>query len=137
MKTVIFRPYFWLWISIPLVLGLGFACGECAIDIPLHDYYFIIELRALGVWAAILLGVLGLFYWLLRRKGLARWMTVVHVALTLGMFFWVLAAHWLVFLLADENIQVPEAPILVIVLLGILSQILFLVNAGRGLTGRA
>lgn len=56
---------------------------EGAIDMQLHDTYYVIAASHIAVLFAILLGLLGCIYWLLRRYKLVEVLTWVHTIVSI------------------------------------------------------
>lgn len=84
MKPISFsRPYQLFWGSIPLIWLATLLLPAEAIDIQFHDTYWVIAYYHLVIPITILLGDIGLLYWLFRKKGLIQWMTIFHVLITI------------------------------------------------------
>ena len=86
------KPYQLFFIAIGLIwLGTILIPAE-AIDIQLHDTYFVIAYYHLALLITILLSGFGLGYWLFSKKPLIRWMTIFHTIITIILivtcFFW-------------------------------------------------
>jgi len=126
MKIILNKPYKIIWLSIPLVIGLSLIGLNKTIDIQMHDTYLVISLFHVGILFSIILGVIGFFYWLMRKKKLINWMTVVHVIITIGSFLIILIGAMLakIFFLQVDTLT----PLSSIILIGLLSQLLFLFN---------
>ena len=86
MDSIINKPYKAIWYSILFLFGLSIIGWNNTIDIQLHDTYFVIASIHMGVLFSIYLGVIGIIYWLIRKKKLVDWMTVIHVVITISTF---------------------------------------------------
>ena len=95
MSLINAKPHFFLWLSIPLILLIGFNDHE-TIDINIHDTYFVITGWHLAVLISFLFAVQGLVYWGVIKAGLHPiwWMTITHLVCTIDALFII----WLILL---------------------------------------
>lgn len=80
------RPEIICWLSVPLIALLGLLTIDHNLDIQLHDTYFVISNRDLGIVFSLFIGLTGLGYWGVNRiKGsLLRSLYYIHVFFTIG-----------------------------------------------------
>jgi len=81
MKTLS-KPYAILWWSIPLWFFPLILLEDGAIDIQLHDTYIVLGSAHLAVTFAIVFGLLGGVYWLLRKHKLLSALSMAHSIMT-------------------------------------------------------
>jgi len=108
-------------------MGLLLIGLKKTMDIQMHDTYFVIALIHVGILFSIILGVIGLLYWLMRKKKLINWMTIVHVFTTIASFVSILIGAMLATKIFFLQIDILS-PLSIIILIGLLSQLLFLFN---------
>jgi hypothetical protein len=89
-KYSIKKPYGLFWLAIPIIIVLGILKKEQAFSIELMDLYFEMPFLQFGVFLAVICGVLGFCYWLLRHKRLANRLVLVHVLATLALAFFLM-----------------------------------------------
>jgi len=81
------RPYFLFWISIPFVWVIGnLEVGDSALDINVHDTYFVIANEHLVILISIYFGLVGLVYWIFNKleRRLSKWLNLIHTLITVG-----------------------------------------------------
>ncbi|MCP3927934.1 MAG: hypothetical protein GY705_02400 [Bacteroidetes bacterium] len=83
MNSLIKQPYKIIWWAIPIVLGISLIKKNFAIDIQMHDTYFIIDSTHAGILLSIFLIILGVIYWLTKNLKLINWMTIFHVLVSI------------------------------------------------------
>ncbi len=92
MKHLLNKPYIVLWIMMPLVLAMGVAYSDSALDINIHDTYLVIYGIHLSIFICCLCFFLGLGYWLMLKmnKRLYKWLTFIHLFLSVigGVMIW-------------------------------------------------
>jgi len=135
MKMINFeKPYQLFVVAIGIIwLGVILTSAE-AIDIQLHDTYFVIAYYHIALFFTIVFGGFSLGYWLFRKKPLIHWMTIFHTTITIMLlliwFFWYgfptnkNAAHYI------EGDMILYQPIfyLILLLFFLLAQIFFVLN---------
>ncbi len=135
MDSTINKPYKAIWYSILFLFGLSIIGWNNTIDIQLHDTYFVIASIHIGVLFSIYLGVIGLIYWLIRKKKLVDWMTVIHVVITISTFALIITG--LIFqkiIEGDfETFRTVNQILFVVILIALLSQLIFITNLTFGL----
>ena len=130
MKQIWDKPYQYIWLAIPLILGLSLFGLNAYIDLQFHDTYLVFALFQIGLLISIVLGAIGFIYWTIRHVKLINWMTLIHVLSTMTTF----ALYLMIGILsvefeADFDAFRSARPILfVISLLAIISQLIFLTN---------
>jgi heme/copper-type cytochrome/quinol oxidase subunit 1 len=136
MNQILNKPYKPIWITIPLILVLSIIGINSAIDIQMHDTYFVIASIHIGILFSIILGIIGFLYWLARSKRLVKWMTAIHVTSTIVTFV-VIVLTGLIFKKVIESdfeiFRTVNQIVLVITLIAILSQLIFVTNLFVGL----
>lgn len=98
MNVIAQKPYQILWLTIPLIFILFFFSNlnmNSAIDIQMHDAYFVISAFHIAIFLSIVLGLLGSIYFLVRKRKLVSWMTVIHILTTVFLFV-LLALQWVI-----------------------------------------
>ena len=86
METALNKPYLASWLIIPILVLIGLVFNQHTIDIQLHDTYFVISNIHFVLSASLLLLLVGLGYWFIKRLGKSpnRVLTTVHLLLTVG-----------------------------------------------------
>ena len=135
MDSVINKPYKTIWYSIFFLFGLSIIGWDNTIDIQLHDTYFVIASIHIGVLFSIYLGIIGIIYWLIRKKTLVDWMTVIHVVITILTFALIIITG-LIFqktIEGDfETFRTVNQILFVVILIALLSQLMFIINLAFG-----
>ena len=86
MKQIWDKPYQYIWLAIPLILGLSLFGLNAYIDLQFHDTYLVFALFQIGLLISIVLGAIGFIYWTIRHVKLINWMTLIHVLSTMTTF---------------------------------------------------
>ncbi len=139
MKPLNFnQPHQLFWASI-LLIWLAVLCLPTeAIDIQIHDTYFVIAYYHWALFLTIFLGGIGLLYWFFRKKGMIRWMTIFHILITIipTVFLFI----WYGFptgKFANSYIETDKVGRVIgywiIILLFLLGQIFFIINLLKAL----
>ncbi|WP_273276156.1 hypothetical protein [Maribacter polysiphoniae] len=84
MKRIVEKPFIFFWALIPLVIIIGRFLHDTTFDINVHDTYYIITYGGLTNLVSILLGLIGLGYWIfyyLKRK-LSYRLNAIHILIT-------------------------------------------------------
>ncbi len=86
MNRLIEKPYLIFWLSIPIIILIGFLSGDGPLDINVHDTYFIIYHIHLAMLISIIFGIIGFGYWIMQKanRRLSKWLNLTHVVLTIG-----------------------------------------------------
>lgn len=86
METTLDKPYLTSWLTIPVLILVGFAFSQHTLDVQLYDTYFVVGNLHFVSAASLLLLLIGLGYWLVKRQGKSpnRVLTVIHLSLTVG-----------------------------------------------------
>jgi hypothetical protein len=90
------------FLMMALMIGVGgvFSPADQMLDIQLHDTYLVISVGVIGVVAAAYFLFVSFVYFMARRLSLARWMVVLHLALSV--------AAGVAFYLYYPNLPVPS-----------------------------
>ena len=84
MKFINFnKPHLLFFGSIPLLWLLTLILPVKIIDIQFHDTYWVIAFYHLAIPISIILGGIGLLYWLFSGKRTIKWITVFHSLMTM------------------------------------------------------
>jgi heme/copper-type cytochrome/quinol oxidase subunit 1 len=125
-----------MWYSVLFIIGLSTIGRDNTIDIQLHDTYFVFASIHIGVTFSIYLGVIGIIYWLIRKKKLVDWMTVIHVVITISAFVLIIITGLIFQEVIEENFETFRTInqiLFVVILIALLSQLIFLTNLIFGL----
>lgn len=131
MNTIIEKPYKPIWFSIIFLLLLSIFGRESAIDVQMHDTYFVIASIQLGIFFSIYLGIAGTIYWLLRNKKQVKWMTIFHVITTITACSFMMVISVIFSIAVKSNFEMFEllnVGFFFLILLFFLGQIHFLIN---------
>ncbi|HBU78428.1 MAG TPA: hypothetical protein DEF18_10020 [Muricauda sp.] len=136
------KPYISFWVTIPVLLLIGFLKRSEVVSLNIHDIYLIINFFHFTVLISIFFGLVGLGYWMmyLRRKRLSIWLNFSHMVITiLGLGIIWLLSH----LIKDEATHTSmetfnynralQTIIQPMVLLVIIGQFVYFFNLIRGL----
>lgn len=127
------RPHQLFFRCIPIIWLAVVILPSKAIDIQLHDTYFVIAYYHWGILFTLLLGGYGLLYWLFRRKPLIKGMIIFHILVTIpSMLVWFIKHGFPIengvgSYIAESTIR-NYLPYLIGILLFLLGQILFVIN---------
>lgn len=136
MNSIINRPYKAIWYSVLFLIGVSIIGWNNTIDIQLHDTYFVIASIHIGVLFSIYLGVIGIIYWLIRKKKLFDWMTLIHVVITISTFALIIITGLIFQKVIEgdfETFRTVNQILFVVILIALLSQLVFLTNLIFGL----
>lgn len=86
MFSISQKPHVVMWGGAVVIMLLGIFRMNVGLDIQMHDTYIVTNYLHIGIILALLLGILGLGYWMVRKTPLIRWMTSGHVIVTLLTF---------------------------------------------------
>lgn len=133
MNYLLQKPHRSVWASVPLIILISLGGIHTVLDLQLHDTYLVLASPNIGILFSLLLGLIGLTYWLFRDKKLVDWMTSTHVLLTIvcalllvltGIFSNNLAG-------ADySTFRVTNQILVGLIIVFIVSQIVLLINLG-------
>mgnify|MGYP001796452208 FL=1 len=70
MKLLQNKPYQALWYTMLIILLVSLIRSNSSLDLQLHDTYFVVATIQIGIPLCIVLGILGLAYWVVRTKKL-------------------------------------------------------------------
>ncbi|WP_199114245.1 hypothetical protein [Snuella sedimenti] len=60
MNKLIEKPHIIFFLGIPVLILVGILCGDAALDVNIHDTYYIIAYIHLTSFISILFGIVGL-----------------------------------------------------------------------------
>lgn len=142
MNLINNQSHLLFWVFAPLLLFFGvLEIGGSALDINVHDTYFVISNLHLCILISIYFGIVGLIYWWLKRRKrkLNKWLKLFHIIITIG---GVLLLFPLVYYLFNsiqssyavnlEKYYYLNLIIFVISILVLFGQLLFLINVLLG-----
>lgn len=86
MKFLIDKPYLIFWLSIPIIILIGFLSGTEPLDINVHDTYFVIDHGFISILISLTFGIIGFGYWIMQKvnRKLSKWLNLIHIVLTIG-----------------------------------------------------
>lgn len=89
MKYIYNKPYFLFLALIAILLAVVFANCEKRLILNISDTYFVVSYLDFGMFLSFIYGLLGLIYFALIRLNfsLIKWMTVIHVIMSIGGLF--------------------------------------------------
>ena len=82
MRYINRKPYKVIWFSIPLVVILSMFKVDSSLDVHLHNTYYVVHSIHIGIILSVMLGIIGLIYWILRNVKLINWLTTIHTVNT-------------------------------------------------------
>ncbi len=116
---------------------IGILSRDAALDINVHDTYYIIAHLHLAILASILFGIIGFGYWIMQKadRKLSKRLNWTHVGLTFGgiLIVWILAQFYRTEIMEygfNDNLTLI---IKLIILLIIFGQLIFPINIIYGL----
>ncbi len=139
MKLLVSKPHKQIWYSIPMIVVLSMIRVNSTIDIQLHDTYLVIKSLHIGVIFSVILGIIGLVYWVMKEKKLVNWMTRFHVATTIFVFCIIMVTGIILQDVIEGSLRVFRVInqfLFAVILIGIISQLVFIVNLFLGLIKR-
>ena len=132
MNKLIEKPYLIFLSIIPIMLLVGFLKRDAALDVNVHDTYYIMAYSHLAFLISILCGIIGFGYWIMikAKRRLSKWLNLIHIALTFGGIFliWILAQFYRKSILEynfNENLTWTICAIAVMIAFG---QIIYSIN---------
>ncbi len=128
MNKFIEIPHKPIWLGIPLMVAISLVFPASTFDLQVHSSFYVLSSFFLASFFSLLLGLIGIVYWLLRKKNLSTWMTIAHLYATFIALLLLLLSS---IIYGGENPQVHSRiyqlrSIMLIILFA--SQCLFLVN---------
>ncbi|MEO8238365.1 MAG: hypothetical protein ABI793_11145 [Flavobacterium sp.] len=89
MKYIYNKPYFLFFALVTILLAVILANCEKRLILNIRDTYFVVSYLDFGLFLSFSYGLLGLIYYALIRLNfsLIKWMTVVHVIISIGGLF--------------------------------------------------
>ena len=85
MNNLVRNHYLLFWLLIPVILLIGFF-DDRALDISIHDSYYVFSKYHLSSFISMIFLVTGFGYWLMIKleKRLSIWLIWIHSILTIG-----------------------------------------------------
>lgn len=85
MNNLVRNHYLLFWLLIPVILLIGFF-DDRALDISIHDSYYVFSKYHLSSFISMIFLVIGFGYWLMIKleKRLSIWLIWIHSILTIG-----------------------------------------------------
>jgi hypothetical protein len=98
MTYILNKPYFLFLALIIVFLIVGFLNPKEILDINIHDTYYVISYRDLGIILSFIYSFLAIVYFLLIQFNfpLIKWMTITHVAISIGGLFLIVGFYKLI-----------------------------------------
>lgn len=80
------KPHYIFFIAIPVIILIGLLKRETAMDINLHNTYYVISHFNIALLGAIVLGFIGFGYWSVQKanRKLSKKMNNIHIVMTFG-----------------------------------------------------
>ena len=141
MKLTIDRPEKICWFAIPVILLIGLITFNKTFDLQVHDTYFVTSNLHIEILFSLLLGLLGLGYWLVNKvkARLLKLLTWIHLVFTIGSIAVVLLLTILIDLLTEgssEYFKLVNVSMKGALSAFILGQLIYLVNLPIGIFRR-
>ena len=137
MRIVSHKPHLIFFISIPVIILIGFINGNKMMNINVYDTYFVFDQIDLGILISILFAIIGFGYWIMQRTNriLSKRLNFVHISLTFG---GILLIGILAQLFRDQGMDFAfnnylTLAIYSIALIAILGQGIYIINVVRGI----
>lgn len=130
MDYIINKPHILLWATILILLFLGMPLEDHAIDIHIHDTYYVVDIKYASILISCLLVAEGLLYWVLRNHKKVNWMTLVHVVCSTTLFISIItlgAINYRTYVFVDFE-EYKSYIFISFLLLFLISQTLFVIN---------
>jgi len=125
------------WISIPILILIGFLNRGRFVDINIYDTYYILDFPLITYLISFIFLIIGLGYRIMQRanKKVSRLLLRVHIMLTFGglLVIWVLSLFYRLTGIGFEFNNNLSLVIYLISLIIILGQLLFPINMLRGM----
>ncbi|MBP1840995.1 hypothetical protein [Formosa algae] len=61
------KPHLLLWFSIPLIMVIGLRSPNKSLSINIYDTYVVFSATDLTIAISVLLGLIGLGYWIIQK----------------------------------------------------------------------
>lgn len=89
MKYIYKKPYFLFLALVTILLVVVLANCEKRLILNIHDTYFIVSYVDFGLFLSFIYSLIGLIYYAFIRLdfSLIKWMTAVHVIISIGGLF--------------------------------------------------
>ena len=100
VKKIINKPHLFFFGLIPIYIIVALFSGDKAIDLNIHDTYFVIGMNHWCYFSAVFFGLIGLNYFSLfwAKKPPKKWLTITHLflqILSLMLFFTIHNWNWI------------------------------------------
>lgn len=137
MRKVSHKPHLIFFISIPVIILIGFINGNKMMNINVLDSYFVFNQIDLAILISILFAIIGFGYWIMHRtnRNLSQRLNFAHIFLTFG---GILLIGILAQLFRDPGMDFAfnnylTLAIYSIALIAILGQGIYILNVVRGI----
>lgn len=137
MRIVSHKPHLIFFISIPVIILIGFINGNKMMNVNVYDTYFVFNQIDLGILISILFSIIGFGYWIMHRtnRNLSKRLNFAHIFLTFG---GILLIGILAQLFRDPGMDFAfnnylTLAIYSIALIAILGQGIYILNVVRGI----
>lgn len=127
MKFLIRNPHLCFWFSIPIILLIGFLDYDNAVDIAIHDTYYIMSKYDFCILVSIIFTMLGFGYWFIKffKRRSFKWFTVIHIIIT---FIGVLVLLVVPYFFLGNDLASPNQILIITGLIIIFSQLFYFIN---------
>ena len=140
MYRLIEKPHLIFLLSIPVIMGIGILSEDEVVDINVHDTYFVIAHLDFVVLISLLLGLIGIGYWIMQKanRKLSIWLNGIHIGLTFGgpIIVWLLTKFFRAETMDYDFNNNLNLIIWLIILLMVLGQLIFPINVIYGLMNK-
>lgn len=135
--------YFWVTALIILVFTIVFYKPDEALDINVHDTYFVIAYSHFGKLFSFLFAFIGFVYFLSKKIKLYKFITNAHILISIGCFVaFIVGQLYFNFRILKANSNFPLFDDLssettffsILILLFVFAQLIFLINLFLSLT---
>lgn len=130
MFSISQKPHVMMWVGAIAMLVLGIFRMNVGLDIQMHDTYIVTNYLHIGIILSVLLGILGVGYWMVRKVSLIRWMSLGHIVITTLTFLLIMVGVLGIGYVSYEysySIKIGSIPLLLTVLT-IIFQLIYLLN---------
>lgn len=121
------KPFQPIWYLTFLVLIVILLNRSNSLDVQFFDTYYVLDSISIGIGLILFLSMSGFMYWFLRDKKLIRWMTSLHLIVSIGF-----TLSLLFMIVLEYNLSIDPIMLMLLSVI-ILSQFVFILNIGIGL----
>lgn len=126
MRKILEKPYVSLWLSVPVIIAVGFIWGTGEHQFQFSRQYLYLSEMNVFILLAILFEMTGIIYWILNRKHqkLIELLIFLHIIFSVGGVF-LLSVYTFENLANITLFNIPASRILMEI---VLAQLIFLLN---------